>query len=107
MRKINVILVLIILILLLDYIVFGGLYLIGIGNGIFKELAITMLILTVIYAIVSLAITYKAEKIGFKTNARYNKDNRAFWNRRVSGVLILDSALVHGYSMFEEEVTKH
>ena len=34
-----------------------------------------------------------------KTKARYNKENRQFWNRRVSGMFIIVLAFMHAFLM--------
>ena len=91
------------MILLLDHLIFGGMYLFGVGNGVIRPLAISMLVLTIIHAIISMIVTIRAEKAGFKTNARYNKENSEFWQRRVSGVLILVFALMHAYILSKNE----
>lgn len=100
MRKINTILVLIMMILMIDHIIFGGLHLFGVGSGVMRPLAISLVVIILLHALVSMYLTLKAEKVGFKTNARYNKENKEFWSRRVSGVLILVFALIHAYMMF-------
>ena len=99
MRKINAILVLIIVILLLDHVIFGGLYLFGAGTGVIKPLALSLLILVAVHAVISMIITIRAEKAGMKTKARYNKENREFWGRRVSGMFIIILAFVHAFLM--------
>ena len=52
MRKINVILVVLILILLIDHIVFGGMHLLGSDAGVIKPMALTMLSLVLAPAVV-------------------------------------------------------
>ena len=101
MRKINTIIVLIIMLLLIDHTVFACMHLLGMNAGVLKPLAMMMLLFTVIHAIVSLLVTIKAEKVGISTKARYNKENRQFWSRRVSGVLVLVLALLHGHMMMK------
>ena len=103
MRKINVIIVIAIMILLVDHIVFGGLHLLGFNAGVMRPMAMLMLILVLAHALISMYVTLRAEKAGAKTKARYNKENREFWLRRTSGVMILVSALVHAYTMFKDE----
>ena len=103
MRKFNTILVLIIMILLLDHIIFGGLHLLGAGTNVFKPVALLMLILVFIHAVVSMIITIRAEKAGMKTKARYNEENKQFWSRRTSGMAIVVFALMHAHSMIKDE----
>ena len=103
MRKINTILVLIIMLLLTDHIVFACMHLLGLNAGVLKPLAMMMMLFTVLHAIVSLIVTIRAEKVGINTKARYSKENKEFWARRVSGMFILVLALLHGYIMFKNE----
>ncbi len=95
MRKFNTILAIILTLLLADHMVFGGLYMLRRGDGVFKPLAIAMVIMTIIHAVISMIITVRAEKVGIVTKARYNKENREFWLRRGSGLGILVFALAH------------
>ena len=103
MRKINTIVVLLIMVLLLDHALFASLNSVGIGNGVIPALAHTFLTLVLIHALISLLITIRAEKAGFVTGARYNKENAAFWNRRVTGVAILVLAITHASLMQRNE----
>ena len=103
MRRINTILVLMILALFADHAIFASLHSIGVGNGVIKAMAHSMLGLVLIHAAVSLIVTVKAEKAGITTKARYNKENREFWNRRVTGVLILVLGVTHAYLMNRNE----
>ena len=103
MRKFNTILVLIIMALLLDHVLFGVMYLLGIGTGVFKPLAIAMLALVMFHAVISLIVTFRAEKAGFVTKARYNKENREFWGRRVSGIFIVFLALMHAFILSKDQ----
>jgi succinate dehydrogenase hydrophobic anchor subunit len=103
MRKSNTILVLLILILLLDHVIFGGLYFFGAGPGVFKPIAFAMLLLVILHAFISMVVTIRAEMAGFKTKARYNKENRSFWLRRVSGTAIIILAILHALMMSKNE----
>ena len=103
MRKTNTILVLIIMLLFVDHVIFGSLHSLGTGASVIRPFAQIMLGLVLIHAIISLIVTVKAEKAGFKTGARYNKENREFWNRRVTGVLIILFGITHAYLMARNE----
>lgn len=103
MRKINTVLTLLVMLLLLDHMIFGGFYLFGIGNGVIAILAGSMLVLILLHALISMAVTIRAEIVGFKTKARYNKENREFWQRRVSGMFILVLGLVHVFMTGKNE----
>ena len=104
MRKINTILVLIILLLLTDHAIFGSLHSLGTGASVLRPMAHTMFGLVFIHALISLAVTVKAEKAGIVTGTRYNKENREFWNRRVTGVLILILGMTHAFLMMRNEM---
>ena len=95
MRKFNTVIVLLIMLLFIDHITFGSLHFLGTKFGIAAPFAMTMMILVLIHAAVSIIITIRAEVAGFKTKARYNKENRQFWLRRVSGMAILVLAIAH------------
>lgn len=99
MRKINTIITVMIMVLLVDHIIFGGLHLMGANVNVMKPLALSMLALVFIHVIISVIVTIKAEKVGFKTNVRYNKENRDFWMRRASGCLILVAVIMHVVSI--------
>ena len=103
MRKFNAILVLIIILLLIDHLVFGSLYMLGVNVKVFIPIALLLIALVLIHAVVSMIITVRAEKVGIKTHARYNKENKEFWLRRSSGMAILFFALAHFYSMIKNE----
>lgn len=99
MRKLNTILAAVITILFLDHIVFAALYLMGFPVKVFGPMAIFMIVLVLIHGVLSMILTVNAEKTGMKTKARYNKENRTFWLRRTTGVLILVLVLFHFYAM--------
>ena len=101
MRKLNTILVLLIMLLFIDHITFGCLHFLGSKFSITAPFALTMFLLVLLHTIVSIVITVKAEVVGFKTKARYNSENRQFWLRRVSGIAILVLAFAHVYLMSE------
>lgn len=103
MRKINAILVILIFILLIDHIIFGGMHLLGLNVSVTKQMALLMLFLVLAHAVISMFVTLKAEKAGAKTKARYNKENREFWARRTSGMMILVFGLLHAFAMFKYE----
>ena len=103
MRKFNSILTILIMLLFIDHITFGSLHFLGTKFGIAAPFAMTMMILVLIHAVVSIIITIRAEVAGFKTKARYNKENRQFWQRRASGIAILVLALVHANVMQKGE----
>ena len=103
MRKLNTIIVLIIMILIIDHIIFGSMHFLGTGASVIKPLAMIMFLLVLIHAVISMIITIRAEKVGFKTKARYNKENRQFWLRRASGMAIVILAFIHAYSMVKNE----
>lgn len=95
MRKLNTILVLLIMILFIDHITFGSLYFLGTKLKVTAPFAMVMILLVLLHAAVSIAVTIKAEAVGFKTKARYNRENREFWMRRASGIVILILAIAH------------
>ena len=103
MRKLNTILVLLIMVLFIDHIVFGSLHFLGTNLNVTKPFAHAFFSLVFIHAVVSILITIKAEVVGIKTHARYNKENRQFWNRRISGMAIMVLAATHIYLMAHGE----
>ena len=103
MRKFNAILVLIIMILFLDHLFFGSAHFLGTGLNVTKPFSHTFFLLVLIHAAISLIITVRAEIAGIRTKARYNRENREFWSRRISGVAILVLAGAHAYLMVHGE----
>lgn len=99
MRKINSIIALIITFLLFDHLVFGSLYLFGIGQGIIRPLAYGLVILIIIHAIISIVLSVRSMKNSYKTKTFYFKENHEYYLRRISGLAIIVFACLHVYGM--------
>lgn len=95
MRKINGIIAAVVLALFVIHGVLGALNLMNIAPVIAKGLSYTMLSLIVVHAIISIGLTVRAVQTAAKTKAPYFRQNRLFWARRISGVLILVLVAFH------------
>ena len=88
MRKINSIITVILILLFLDHALFGILDTFGMGK-VFKPAALLMGILLIVHVIISTILTIRSEKVSITTKATYNKENREYWMRRWTGILVL------------------
>ena len=94
MRKINSIVTIILILLFLDHGIFGTLNTLGKAK-VFLPVAYLLRVFLVIHVIISIILTVRSEKVSFKTKAPYNKENREYWLRRWTGVLIFVFFIAH------------
>ena len=102
MRKINAILTIIILALFIDHAVFGTLNTLGKAQVVLP-VARMMTVCMILHAIISIILTVKSEMVTFKTKTAYNKENREYWLRRWTGVLILIFFVTHVAAMKKQK----
>ena len=102
MRRFNAILTAVIFILFLIHAVFGALLLTGVGSNAFKMIARTCEGLIYIHALIGIWLTGKTLWICHKTGAPYFKENRLYWARRISGLLIMVLMVFH-FKAFADE----
>ena len=95
MRKLNGIIAMIVLALFVVHGVLGALNMMNIATVIVKALSYTMLSLIIVHALISIGLTVSSVRTAVKTNAPYFRQNRLFWARRISGVLILALIFFH------------
>ena len=95
MRKINSILAMLSLALFILHGILGALNLTDIAPIVVKGLAHITLASVFTHAVLSIILTIKPIYISIKTKAPYFKQNRIFWARRISGVLILVMIVFH------------
>ena len=95
MRKLNGIIAMIVLALFVVHGVLGALNMMNIATVIVKALSYTMLSLIIVHALISIGLTVSSVRTAAKTHAPYFRQNRLFWARRISGVLILALIFFH------------
>lgn len=95
MRKVNGIIAAVVLVLFIIHGVLGALNMMNIATVITKWLSYTMLSLIVVHAIISIGLTFSSIRTSAKTKAPYFRQNRLFWARRISGILILILVAFH------------
>lgn len=95
MRKINNILVHIIIALFLLHGVMGSLILLGVSTISFRVLSYIMLMVVIMHAIISMISTLRALEGGQKSKKWYLRQNAGFWTKRISGLSILVLLFFH------------
>lgn len=95
MRKINGIIAAVVLVLFIIHGILGALNLINIAPVVTKLLSYSMLALIVVHTIISIGLTFSSIRTAAKTKAPYFRQNRLFWARRISGVLIMVLVFFH------------
>lgn len=95
MRKINGIIAMTVLALFVIHGVLGALNLMNVAPVTTKAMSHTMLALIVLHAFITIGLTVRSVSIAAKTRAPYFRQNRLFWARRISGVLILLLVFFH------------
>ena len=89
MRKLNVIISHIIILLFIIHGVLGAMSLAGIGHINPKQIAWVMVGLIFVHTVIGTVLTVKTLYVMKKTGVPYFKDNSLFWARRVSGFAIM------------------
>ena len=106
MRRLNVLLTALIIVLFLMHAVFGGLLMVGIGDEALKRIARAAFTLIIIHAIMGIILTIDTLKVQKKTGASYFKENKSFWASRISGFAVLALLFLHmtafGYTRNKE-----
>lgn len=95
MRKVNGIIAAVVLALFVVHGILGALNMMNIATVITKALSYTMLSLIAVHAIISIGLTFRSIRTAVKTKAPYFRQNRLFWARRISGILIMILVAFH------------
>ena len=95
MRKINNILVHIIIALFLLHALMGSLILLGVSRISFRILSYTLLMVVFMHAVISMVSTLRALESGQKSKKWYLRKNTGFWTKRISGLSILVLLIFH------------
>lgn len=103
MRKINIILSPLILIIFLVHGTLGSFMLLGIGTNAEKPLAWFGFALMLIHAALGVLLTVQAAHSGKESGHWYLKQNKEFWIRRFSGIAILILIFFH-FDVYGETV---
>lgn len=75
--------------------ILGALNMMNIAPIVSKILSHSMLTLIIAHAVIAVGLTVRSVVIMAKTKAPYVRQNRLFWARRISGVLILALIFFH------------
>lgn len=95
MRRFNAILAMLTLALFVIHGVMGALNLMNVAPLVSKGLSYTMLTLIALHACISVFYTVKTIVGNIRTKAPYLRQNRLFWARRISGVMIMVMIFFH------------
>lgn len=95
MRKLNVIISHLILVLFIVHGVLGAMTLTGVGHISPKWIAWTMVALILVHAVIGTIMTVQSLYSMKKTGAPYFKENSLFWARRISGFAVMLFILLH------------
>jgi succinate dehydrogenase/fumarate reductase cytochrome b subunit len=88
-RKWNAILSAVILILFALHGILGAFSLFGTGIVIIQRLARVLFVLVALHGLICILLTVQSVKVWIGTGAPYTEENKSFWVRRISGVVIL------------------
>ena len=95
MRKINAILTAAILVLFLLHGIMGAFTLTGIAENAFKLAGYLCMALIGVHAVIGILLMRDTLRAGKASGARYTKENRLFWARRISGFALLVLMFFH------------
>ena len=95
MRKANAIVVSLMIVALLAHMILGGLELAGIGGMPMRWLSDSLLLIVGVHIVLSTILTVKSIIAIKKSGTHYFKENKLFWLRRFSGLLIIVGLVFH------------
>ena len=95
MRRLNAMLSMIILVLFVVHGVLGAFNMMAIGSVTTRVLAWTMTALILIHILLGICFTIQTLHAQKKAGAVYFKENRLFWARRLSGLLVMILIFFH------------
>lgn len=98
MRKWNAVLSMGILVLFLIHAILGGFQLAGImpgGSAVLQMIAWVMMAAIMLHMVIGIRLTVQTWRAGRQAKARYWKENKLFWIRRISGFAVMLLILFH------------
>ena len=97
MRRLNAIITMLIMVLFLVHMIWGGLLLIGAAStgGIFLVISKAMVILIILHVIIAVKLTMDTIKACRISGVSYWRENKLFWLRRISGIAVMILMLAH------------
>ena len=98
MRKANAIVTVLIMILFLIHMIWGGMELAGMtrgGSALFKDLSHTMILLIMIHIGIGIVTTVQTIRACRQSGVSYFRQNRLFWIRRISGLALMLFLICH------------
>ncbi|MBE5970477.1 MAG: pilus assembly protein PilX [Lachnospiraceae bacterium] len=95
MRKVNLIVSHLVLVLFIIHAVLGAFNLLGVGRVAIQIMTWTMVALIAVHVVIGIILTVKTIRIQKKAGASYFKENRLFWARRISGFVVMVLIFFH------------
>ena len=97
MRHLNAIITILIMVLFLVHMIWGGLLLIGAAStgGFFLVISFAMVILIILHVIISIKLTLNTIMACKISGVSYWRENKIFWLRRISGIAVMIFILSH------------
>ncbi len=95
MRKANIIISHLMIILFAVHVIFGSFLMLGVSHILLHSVAILFIILTVVHAVIGTILTIRTDITQNKAGVRYQKENSLFWTRRNSGFAVLVLMIFH------------
>lgn len=98
MRKANAIVTVLIMVLFLIHMIWGGMELAGMirgGSALFKVLSHTMILLIMIHIGIGIVTTVQTIRACRQSGVSYFRQNRLFWIRRISGFALMLFMICH------------
>ena len=98
MRKLNVIVSMLLIILFLIHTIAGSFQLMKIipgGNELMKKLSYFMLFLIGVHIVIGTKLTIDSVKVGIKSGKFYFRENAVFWTRRITGFAMILLIICH------------
>ena len=98
MRKLNVIVSMLLIILFLIHTIAGSFQLMKIipgGNELMKNLSYFMLFLIGVHIVIGTKLTIDSVKVGIKSGKFYFRENAVFWTRRITGFAMILLIICH------------
>ena len=95
LRKINLVVTILMMVALLAHMILGGLELAGIGGIPVSWLSRGLVVLVAIHAVIGIILTVESVIAMKKAGTAYFKENKLFWLRRISGLVIIVALVFH------------
>ena len=95
MRKANMIISHLLIILFAVHVIFGSFLMMGVSHILLPVVAALLIALAVAHAVIGTILMIRTDIVQNKAGVRYQKENRLFWARRHSGFAVLILMIFH------------